>query len=349
MPRDLLVGNGSLLVAFDAQYRLADLYYPHVGLENHVGERFRFGVWADDAVSWIEDERWQRTLTYLRETIVTDVRCQSDSLGLRLRCNDAVDSERDVFIRKIVVKNLRGEARRIKLFFHHGLNLYGSPSGETAMFDPDSRSIIHYKSKRYFLINAAVDAKIGIEEYACGRSGIGSSEGTWRDAEDGVLSMNAIQQGAVDSTVGVPVDLEGHGSATIFYWMCAGKRYGDVRDLDRYVREETPARLLSRTGSLWYTWVNKSGEDLSDLPEEIIELYRRSLLIVETQCDHDDGIVAATDSDIEWGHNDHYAYIWPREVSQRQMLVIAASISASLGFGFFLSSAAAAMICPDWQ
>src|SRR5881628_2013528 len=81
MPRDLLVGNGSFLVAFDAQYRLADLYYPHVGLENHVGERFRFGVWADDVVQWIEDDRWQRTLTYLRETIVTDVRCQSDSLG----------------------------------------------------------------------------------------------------------------------------------------------------------------------------------------------------------------------------------------------------------------------------
>ena len=315
MPRDLLVGNGSLLVAFDAQYRLADLYYPHVGLENHVGERFRFGVWADDVVHWIEDDRWQRKLTYLRETNVTDVRCQSDTLGLRMRCNDAVDSERDVYIRKIVIKNLRDEARRIKLFFHHGLDLYGSPAGETAMFDPDSRSIIHYKSKRYFLINVAVDANIGIDEYACGRSGIGGSEGTWRDAEDGVLSMNAIQQGAVDSTIGVPVDLDAHGSTTVYYWICAGKRYGDVRDLDRYVREETPARILSRTGSLWYTWVNKSGEDLSDLPEEIIELYRRSLLVVETQCDHDGGIVAATDSDIEWGHNDHYAYIWPRDAA----------------------------------
>ena len=31
------------------------------------------------------------------------------------------------------------------------------------------------------------------------------------------------------------------------------------------------------------------------------------------------------------------------------MLVIAASISASVGFGFFLRSAAAAMIMPDWQ
>src|SRR5256885_10609956 len=51
------------------------------------------------------------------------------------------------------------------------------------------------------LINAAVDSRTGIDEYACGRSGIGGSEGTWRDAEDGVLSMNAIQQGAVDSTI----------------------------------------------------------------------------------------------------------------------------------------------------
>src|SRR3954462_13855681 len=31
------------------------------------------------------------------------------------------------------------------------------------------------------------------------------------------------------------------------------------------------------------------------------------------------------------------------------MLLMAASISASLGFGLLLSNAAAAMICPDWQ
>jgi hypothetical protein len=31
------------------------------------------------------------------------------------------------------------------------------------------------------------------------------------------------------------------------------------------------------------------------------------------------------------------------------MLVIASSMSASVGFGVFRSSAAAAMICPDWQ
>ena len=36
-------------------------------------------------------------------------------------------------------------------------------------------------------------------------------------------------------------------------------------------------------------------------------------------------------------------------VPQRQMLVIAASMSASVGFGFCASSAAAAMIMPHWQ
>jgi glucoamylase len=32
MPRDLPIGNGSLLIAFDSEYRLADFYFPHVGM-----------------------------------------------------------------------------------------------------------------------------------------------------------------------------------------------------------------------------------------------------------------------------------------------------------------------------
>lgn len=315
MPRDLLIGNGSLVVAFDSKYRLADIYFPHVGQENHAGAPFRFGVWADGSFSWIESDSWQRTLTYLRETLVTDVDCQSDDLGLRLRCYDVVDADANIYLRKIVVRNLRSEARSIKLFFHHDFNLYGSPSADTAMFDPDSRSIIHYKAKRYFLVNVATEDAHGIVEYACGRSGVGSSEGTWRDAEDGRLSMNAIQQGAVDSTIGMELNLEPNGSNTAFYWICAGVRYGDVRQLDQRIVEETPSRLIARTASLWYTWVNKSGEDLGDLPEEIIELYQRSILIIRAHCDRDGGIVAACDSDIEWGHNDHYSYVWPRDAA----------------------------------
>lgn len=313
MPRDLPIGNGSLLIAFDSQYRLADFYFPRVGMENHAGARFRFGVWADGALSWIEQPQWKRTLAYLRDTLVTDVICQNDEIGLRLNCYDAVDADANVFVRKIVVRNTRNEKREIKLILHHDLNLYGHAIGDTAMYDPGPRAIIHYKARRYVLINAGAEGEPGIVEYTCGRSGIGGAEGTWRDAEDGKLEMTPIAQGAVDSTIAVHVPLEPLGSSTVMYWICVGKRYDEVAELNRAVIEEGASRVLARTASYWYTWVNKPAEDLSDLPDEIITLYRRSLLIMRTQCDNGGAVLAANDSDIQWGHNDHYSYMWARD------------------------------------
>ena len=315
MPRDLPVGNGSILVAFDADYRLADFFFPHVGMENHVASRFRFGIWADDRLQWIEGAEWQKSLHYLRDTIVTDVSCENEGAGLKLRCHDAVDPDSNVYLRKIVIRNTRPEARAIKLFLHHDFNLYGNAIGDTAMYDPETRSVIHYKSHRYFLINAAIDGESGLSEYECGRSGIGGAEGTWRDAEDGALSMSAIAQGAVDSTIAVTVNLESLGSATVLYWICAGRDYDEVRYLDAAVRSEGPSRVLSRAGSYWYTWVHKPEEDLAELPDEIIDLYQRSLLVIRTQCDNGGAVLAANDSDIQWGHNDHYSYMWARDAA----------------------------------
>ena len=315
MPRDLPIGNGSMLVAFDSDYRLADFYFPHVGMENHVASRFRFGVWADDRLEWIEGGDWQKSLHYLRDTIVTDVALESEAMGLKMRCHDAVDPDANVYIRKIVLRNVRSEARTVKLFLHHDFHVYGNAIGDTAMFDPKTKSIIHYKSHRYFLVNASVDGVAGVTEYACGRSGIGGAEGTWRDAESGALSMSAIAQGAVDSTIALTASLESLGSVTLLYWICAGRDYGEVTRLDDAVRSEGPSRVLARAGSYWYTWVHKPIEDLSELPDEITDLYRRSLLIIRTQCDEGGAVLAANDSDIQWGHNDHYSYMWARDAS----------------------------------
>jgi GH15 family glucan-1,4-alpha-glucosidase len=62
MPRDIPVGNGSVLVNFDQTYQLRDLYWPHVGQENHtIGHPSLFGVWVDGQFRWVEDAGWQRT------------------------------------------------------------------------------------------------------------------------------------------------------------------------------------------------------------------------------------------------------------------------------------------------
>ena len=41
--RDIPVGNGQLLVNFDDKYQIRDIYFPHVGQENHT-EGFPFAV-----------------------------------------------------------------------------------------------------------------------------------------------------------------------------------------------------------------------------------------------------------------------------------------------------------------
>jgi GH15 family glucan-1,4-alpha-glucosidase len=101
MPRDLPLGNGNLLVTFDARYQLRDIYYPYVGMEDHTaGHPCRFGVWADGAFRWVNDDGWERSLRYAHETLVTDVHLANADLGLRLVCRDAVDSACRTIVRE---------------------------------------------------------------------------------------------------------------------------------------------------------------------------------------------------------------------------------------------------------
>jgi GH15 family glucan-1,4-alpha-glucosidase len=98
MPRDIPVGNGKLLVCFDQNYAVRDLYFPHVGQENHVGGRFlRFGVWVENRFSWIGED-WERMLRYLPDTLVTQVTLQHQGLAVRLDCQDVVDYEENIYL-----------------------------------------------------------------------------------------------------------------------------------------------------------------------------------------------------------------------------------------------------------
>src|SRR5436309_2378057 len=97
VPRDLPVGNGNLLVAFDRTYRLSELYYPHVGMANHLlGRPFRFGLWSEGVFSWTHDDAWVRTLRYEPDTLVTDVKLVNQAFGLELTCHDCVDFDYDL-------------------------------------------------------------------------------------------------------------------------------------------------------------------------------------------------------------------------------------------------------------
>jgi GH15 family glucan-1,4-alpha-glucosidase len=315
MPRDLPLGNGRLLVAFDRDYTLRDLYWPRVGQENHVrGALCRFGVWADGRLAWMDDREWERALEYEPETLISHVVARHPRLGIELICADVVDLDRDLLLRRVDVRDLttpRGGEREVRLFWHHDLDMGGTDEGNTAYYAPELAAVIHYRGPNWLLLNLQVNGCAGVSHYATGSTRHFGREGTWRDAEDGLLSRNAIAQGCVDSVVAAHLAVRGQARA--YAWTAVGSNYEAVASLDALVRERGPEFFFDRTRAYWSAWVNKEETPVTQLGEPISTLYKRSLLLIRTQVDQGGAILAANDSDVLNYNRDTYSYMWPRD------------------------------------
>lgn len=307
MPRDLPIGNGNVLIAFDKDYLLSEFYYPHVGEENQTeGERFRFGVWANGQFSWVPDG-WNIQKNYIVDSLVTNVELTHERLKLRIVANDLVDFHEDLYLKRLTVENLSDQEQEVRLFFCHNFHLYGNAIGDTAEYRPENRTLLHYKGARHFLINVFAHEKFGVEQFATGDAA------TWKDAEDGVLSGNPIAQGTVGSVVAITLKLPPKAKETCFYWICVGKNWEEVRALNELVKKKKPESFLKRTENYWKLWVNKEPLNKNLLPERLYHLYKRSLLITRTQINNCGSIIAGNDSDVIRFNRDTYSYLWPRD------------------------------------
>src|SRR5512135_629174 len=162
MPRDLPLGNGSLLIACDQNYQIRDLYWPHVGQENHaIGHPFRIGVWVDGQFRWLDDPKWNRSLGYQPETLVSDVNVEHPDLKVSIRFTDTVDFHEDLFVRRLEINNLDMRDREIRIFFHHDFHIAKNEIGDTAYYEPERRAVFHYKEKYWFMLNGGVTVGAG--------------------------------------------------------------------------------------------------------------------------------------------------------------------------------------------
>ncbi len=315
MPRALVVGNGNMLINFDSQLNMRDLYYPVVGMDNHIGgQRCSTGFWEGGHFSWLWEDDWQKKLGYQEDSLVTFVQAINEKMGLDVQINDGVHPHFNIFVRKMTIKNLRNWPRRMRIFFNHDFSISENNIGDTALFDPVSRGICHYKRDIYLLANGAAQGR-GIFQYATGRKRFLGAEGTWRDAEDGWLGGNPIDHGSVDSTISFEINLEAREEENLWYWIALGDRLEAVRELDNLVRDHGPGYLLQETMDYCRNWVNRHDWNFGDLPEKVSKLFKQSLLIVRTHCDNNGAILAATDSDILATARDTYNYIWPRDAA----------------------------------
>lgn len=316
MPKFLVLSNGSFLVGLDRRAQVRDLYFPHVGLENHTGGHFmhKIGIWTHSRFSWLDDDQWQVTVDYLPDTLAGHITALNPDMQVKLEFTDVVYNEKDIFVREINVTNLGDHPRLVKIFFHHQLEIHESHLKDTAYYDPRYDCVIHYKGRRAFLMTAESEGKF-FDDYNIGLFYIEGKEGSHKDAEDGYLSKNPIEHGQVDSVIGLSLNLEPGQTKPVYYWMTASTSVQGVYDLHKYVLDKTPPYLIRSAENFWHAWITRENWDFANLSPQVVRLFKKSLLIMRTHADHLGGIIASCDSDLLKYGRDNYSYVWPRDGS----------------------------------
>jgi len=315
MPRDLPVGNGNLLINFDTDYNIRDIYYPRVGMENHAeGCVSRTGIWVDGSFSWLDSPDWRKEMTYERESLVTHVTAANPEIGLTLNFSDLVDFHRDIFFRLVDITNHRDGPRDVRLFFHYNLRILGNDVGDTIYYHPKLKALVMYKHQRYFLACGQVNGRIGISDWTTGSKRSDAKQCACGDAEDGQLGKVPNAFGFIEGIIGLyDLAVPSRGNSTIYHWLTVSTRFHGIEELNALVRERGPDSFVLRTRDYWRAWVGKKSLDFADLPTPISDLYRRSLLTMRVQTDNRGAIIAGTDSDIIEDLGDTYSYVWGRD------------------------------------
>lgn len=303
MPRYISLGNGSLLVCLDRFSQVRDFYFPYVGLYNHVmGNTCKIGLWDGREVLWA-GENWVGKIGYEPDALVSYATYRLPN-GAKFFLRDAVHPFSNIFLREIEVES----PNETTVFLHHNFSLLETDVGDTAFYNPFLDAIVHFKRDVYILVSG-IFPKGGIHEYAIGTKE--GEKGIWLDAEDGRLSKRPIEQGAVDSIFSFQLEPTPPNNKALV-WIAVGNSLRAISSLHSMAKQKK-WELLRETYAFWNSWLKSLLPDFLDLPSELVDLFRKSILITRTNIDNGGAIIAANDSDIMQTARAHYSYMWGRD------------------------------------
>ncbi|MHB1864670.1 MAG: glycoside hydrolase family 15 protein [Candidatus Saccharimonadales bacterium] len=314
MGRPIVLSNGQLFIGLDESGLVHDFYYPYVGLENLTNARssqHKIGIWVDGKFSWTNDGSWEILVDFEDEALISHIELKNNNLDINLMLQDFIDIETNSFIRHITIANRLDRQRDVRLFMHQVFQISRAGRADTALYVPDDNYILDYKGRYSLAISGKFKNGESFDQYAVGNYGIEGKAGTFKDAEDGELSDNAVEHGGVDSVIRFKRSLGPHKSDFVDYWVIASSSQNDAQAINDQLKKDDIEKRLERVREYWRKWVNG--------PVELPKINRRSLthslLVIKAHIDERGSILASGDSSIFNFGRDYYCYCWPRDAA----------------------------------
>ncbi|PIR43238.1 hypothetical protein COV24_03750 [candidate division WWE3 bacterium CG10_big_fil_rev_8_21_14_0_10_32_10] len=313
MPRQTVIGNGNMLICLDENGEVRDLYYPHAGLENHVvGRTHRLGISINNEFYWFKD--FNKYNSQSANTLKSTNIFTKPEEKIEVEFENIIYNEREIFVRKISIRNKDTYDKDIKLFFGQEFQIKENKYRNTGFYYPPKNVVIHYRGRRVFLVNILSNKK-GIDDYTVGLYGYDNKEGSYTTAEKIDLPKNAVEHGPVDSVVAKNVKVKAGKTRTVYYFLIAGKTVDEVLQTNDFVlSKKPPHHMFNTTSNYWDAWRNKRPFNFVSLSKEAVKLFYRSLFVVRSHIDEKGGgVIASGDSTMYSFGKDSYAYVWARD------------------------------------
>ena len=316
MARPVMLGNGSMLVGLNENGMVHDFYFPYVGQENLTNARslqHLIGVWVDGRFSWLDDGEWQIKVDFEADALVSKITAEKASVQLKLEFSDFVDHQYAALCRRIKISNLGDTNREVRLFMHQVFQISHRGRADTVLYVPEGNYLYDYKGRCALLISARDSRGKFFDQYSVGNFGIEGKEGTFRDAEDGVLDGNLVEHGSVDSVIRASIEINAGSSDYIDYWVVASFSQHDAEAVHKVLCQEGLHSRLDHTREQWRQWLGKAEPQLGIISDEYRDIAKKSLMVVKAHIDKGGGIIASGDSSIYNYGRDYYSYVWPRD------------------------------------
>ncbi len=321
----LLAGNSRILLAIDEMGDWLYIYYPYAGQFQHL-VKSRRGIYdaGREEFSWVGDDGWEVEQGYEEGTNVGWSIARGH--GVEVQTRDVVHPDRDLILRGYAVKDVESRRKDLRLFQYQNMSIAESMYQDTCYWDKSQNAVVHYKRDYYLQLWG----EPRFDGFTCGEHTLKGLQGSYVDAEDGVLDGSVISHGATDSVLQWNLDLRPNAAATVWLLALLGGSRRSVNDGYRRISDEAVDYRVREAVDFWRSWYE--GKRMS-LPEDVSDrardLYYRSLAVLRSCWNSNGSIIASPDVSSLMPTGDTYNYNWWRDSAYVSMAMDRAGLYES--------------------